>query len=112
MIKVNITPARETPPSTKTAANSLVQGTFIAFPKEVPMARIFFSLLVLSLASGLMGCYHVHGVCDCDHDEAPCTHRAPWANASGVPISEATIMSPAPVLSPPQVLPPAPPLPK
>ena len=75
------------------------------------MARIFFSLLVLSLAGGLMGCYHVHGVCDCDRDEAPCTHRAPWANASGLPVADVTILSPAPAtLSPPQVLPSAPPI--
>jgi hypothetical protein len=22
---------------------------------------------------------HTAGVCDCDHDEDPCAHRAPWA---------------------------------
>jgi hypothetical protein len=60
------------------------------------MVRIFFSLLVLTLAGGLMGCQHdgcgltgcqnnnghaafAHGICDCDRDENPCAHRAPWA---------------------------------
>jgi len=53
------------------------------------MVRIFFSLLVLSLAGGFMGCYHTSGICDCDRDESPCAHRAPWA--VNAPVAESPI---------------------
>lgn len=82
------------------------------------MARIFFSLLILSLVS-FTGCHHVHGVCDCDQDEAPCTHRAPWAFAPGAPVFNGAVINAAPQqLQPgpgsvqPTPMPPAPPPPK
>ena len=66
------------------------------------------SLLVcsLSLLSAGLGCSclnHTAGVCDCDADELPCTHRAPWA-APLVPAPTATT-APAPAPWTPMALP-------
>jgi len=46
------------------------------------MRRFFFSLLVVSLFTGMMGCHHIAGVCDCTPDDEPCAHRAPWVRMS------------------------------
>lgn len=82
------------------------------------MLRIFFSLLVLSMAGGMMGCchtdndhhilYHMAGVCDCDQDEAPCTHRAPWATPVRPASATSTTDSQMSTTPPPRPLPVAP----
>ena len=34
---------------------------------------------LVGLATVVMGCNHLHGVCDCDYID-PCYTRAPWAS--------------------------------
>ena len=47
------------------------------------MRRLLLSIFTLGFFIGMLtGCQnffcHTAGVCDCDHDDDPCTHRAPW----------------------------------
>jgi hypothetical protein len=76
------------------------------------MLRICFSLLVLSLAGGMMGCggdhqilFHNAGVCDCDQDEAPCTHRYPYYSPNGRTPPTDSLPSPMPNMPAPKALP-------
>jgi hypothetical protein len=48
------------------------------------MRRFFFSLLVVSTLTGMMGCHcnHIAGVCDCQPEPPPCAHRAPYLQVS------------------------------
>ncbi|MEI7688439.1 MAG: hypothetical protein WCL32_25815 [Planctomycetota bacterium] len=47
------------------------------------MRRLFLSIFTAGFFLGMLtGCQnffcHTAGVCDCDHDDDPCTHRTPW----------------------------------
>ncbi len=47
------------------------------------MRRLFCSIFTFGFFLGMLtGCQnffcHTAGVCDCDFDDDPCTHRAPW----------------------------------
>src|SRR5262245_56369683 len=49
------------------------------------MRRILLYLFTGGFFLGMLtGCHtlgllcHTNGICDCDHDDDPCTHRAPW----------------------------------
>ena len=47
------------------------------------MRRLLLSIFTLGFFLGMLtGCQnffcHTAGVCDCDHDDDPCAHRAPW----------------------------------
>lgn len=48
------------------------------------MRRLYITVFTLGVLLGMLtGCQnffcHTAGVCDCDFDDNPCTHRAPWA---------------------------------
>ena len=51
------------------------------------MRRLLLSLFTFGFFLGMMtGCKslcHTAGICDCDRDEDPCAHRAPWARNAG-----------------------------
>ena len=69
------------------------------------MRRLSFSLLVVSLFTGMMGCHchHIAGVCDCTPEEPPCAHRAPYVQM-GYPAS--MVQSPAtPLVTSPSPIP-------
>lgn len=52
------------------------------------MRRLYITIFTLGVLLGMLtGCQnffcHTAGVCDCDFDDGPCTHRAPWAMGFG-----------------------------
>ena len=55
-------------------------------PREsrgIAMRRLLYSIFTFGFFLGMMtGCQnffcHTAGVCDCDFDDDPCTHRTPW----------------------------------
>lgn len=56
------------------------------------MRRLMFSVFAFGFLIGMLsGCRslcHTNGICDCDHDDDPCAHRAPWVRqASSGPVS-------------------------
>lgn len=58
------------------------------------MRRLFLSIFTLGFFLGMLtGCQnffcHTAGVCDCDNDDDPCTHRAPWVRSYAMPVTNA-----------------------
>ena len=54
------------------------------------MRRLFYSIFTFGFFLGMLtGCQnffcHTAGVCDCDYDDDPCTHRAPWVRTYAPP---------------------------
>lgn len=54
------------------------------------MRRLFLSIFTAGFFLGMLtGCQnffcHTAGVCDCDHDDDPCTHRTPWVRGYASP---------------------------
>ena len=54
------------------------------------MRRLLLSIFTFGFFLGMLtGCQnffcHTAGVCDCDYDDDPCTHRAPWVRGYGAP---------------------------
>jgi hypothetical protein len=55
------------------------------------MRRLFLTIFTLGFFLGMLtGCQnffcHTAGVCDCDNDDDPCTHRTPWVRNYGAPV--------------------------
>lgn len=53
------------------------------------MKRLASLLALASILVLQIGCRSTHGVCDCDHDDDPCVHRAPWAHIQPAPSTDA-----------------------
>jgi hypothetical protein len=54
------------------------------------MRRLYLSTFMIGMFLGMLtGCQnflcHTAGICDCDNDDDPCTHRAPWAHQAAPP---------------------------
>jgi hypothetical protein len=49
------------------------------------MRRLFTLLAALGLATTLLGCCHMSGICDCDRNNDPCNYYAPWDHRSALP---------------------------
>ncbi len=75
------------------------------------MRRLLLSIFTLGLFLGMLtGCQnffcHTAGVCDCDHDDDPCAHRAPWVRGCSS-VGPVNIASTAPMYGVPIAVAPA-----
>lgn len=66
------------------------------------MRRLFLSIFTFGFFLGMLtGCHnffcHTAGVCDCDNDDDPCTHRTPWVRNYASPAPGSAMPAPVPV---------------
>jgi hypothetical protein len=64
------------------------------------MRRLLLSIFTFGFFLGMLtGCQnffcHTAGICDCDNDDDPCTHRAPWVHNYAPPSAKPAAVVPA-----------------